>query len=68
MKKKPVIDQTFAEGDPIIVVDKNSEFMDKTGVVERLGSAGEDVTYVHARLQGVNTVMAFRTFQVQKGS
>lgn len=66
MKKAPVKDDTYAPGDSIIVIDKNSEYVDKIGVVARLGSAGEDVTYIHAQLQGVNTIMAFRTFQVQK--
>lgn len=68
MKKVPVTDRVFAEGDAITVIDSNHLYANKAGVIERLGSAGEDVTYVHAKLEGINTIIAFRTFQVQKGN
>jgi hypothetical protein len=68
MKKQPVTDTKFAENDPIIVIDTNSPFNNRAGIIKRLGSAGEDVLYLHAELVGVNTIITFRTFQVQKGS
>lgn len=66
MSKKPVSHAAFAIGDKIIVTDDNSPYVTKAGYVIRLGSAGDDVIYIHAQLIGIPTVITFRTFQIQK--
>lgn len=66
MKREAVKGTGFIVGDPIVVT--SGEYKNKFGIVERLGSAGEDVIYIHARLQGVNTPITFRAFQIQKAN
>ena len=54
MKKQP-IESIYSPGDVIIVTDRKHTYYDVSGIVERLGSAGEHVTYVICKLENVTT-------------
>jgi hypothetical protein len=67
-KRNQVQSDQFSEGDPVIVTNDKHIYNNRRGVINRLGSAGEDVTYAHVQLDGIQTIIAFRFFELKKGS
>jgi hypothetical protein len=47
-----------------VIVDRNHPFADMTVTIRRHGFAGETV-YVHARIEGQNTILTFRPNQLK---
>lgn len=64
-KRAAVVSEDFTVGANVTITD--GEYKDRKGTIQRLGSAG-DIMYLHIQVDNVNTIITYRTFQVQKGS
>lgn len=62
MKQKIISD--YNPGDNILITDTKSKYNNTPGIISRLGSAGE-VIYIHAKLVGVETIIAFVPRQIK---
>lgn len=65
MKHTTVTLKNFNVGDPITVIDTRHQYYNYRGIIERLSTAGEFVTYIHVQLQNVLTVIAMNHTQIQ---
>jgi len=64
MSKNDSIFGIYSVEQPVMVVDKQSEYVDRTGFVARLGAAG-DLIYYHVQLSGMSTVLTFTEKQLR---
>lgn len=63
--KQDVISHIFPVLSSVLVIDPDHMYFQQKGIVERLGSASEWLTYYHVRLAGISTIITFTEKQLQ---
>lgn len=63
MKHEPII-SVYSEGDRVVITA--GDFINKSGIVNRIGAAGYYLTYVHVALDTTAIVMTFTEKQLRK--
>lgn len=65
-KKEATEDVAYSEGQSVIILDTRSEYVNQTGIINRIGFAGPFITYYHIIFPHHITPITFTESQISR--